>query len=35
MAFILYLLVPPELLLHPCGAARRPNGHPSAALRPP
>src|SRR5215216_1785942 len=35
MAFILYLLVPPELLLHPFGAARHPNGHPGATLRPP
>jgi hypothetical protein len=35
MAFILYLLVPPELLLHPFGVARYPTGHTGAALRPP
>jgi hypothetical protein len=34
MAFNPYLLIPLELLLHPFGAVRRPNGHPGAALRP-
>src|SRR5215203_4886248 len=35
MAFIPYLLVPPELLLRPFGAARHPNEHRGAALQPP
>src|SRR5215216_6429988 len=34
MAFIPYLLIPLELLLHPFGVDRHPNGHPNIALRP-